>query len=35
MKRPILRIIGGEKEEDSQLKGTENILNKITVETFH
>jgi hypothetical protein len=33
MKRPNLRIIGIE-EEDSQLKGSENIFNKIKEENF-
>jgi hypothetical protein len=33
MKRPNLRIIGIE-EEDSQLKGPENIFNKIKEENF-
>ena len=32
MKRPNLRIIG--IEEEVQLKGTENIFNKITEENF-
>ena len=34
MKRPNLRIIGKEKGEELQLKGTENIFNKIIVENF-
>ena len=29
MKRPNLKIIGIEEGEESQLKGTENIFNKI------
>jgi hypothetical protein len=29
MRRPNLRIIGIEENEDSQLKGRENIFNKI------
>jgi hypothetical protein len=34
MKRPSLRIIGIEESENSQLKGQENIFNKI-IEEFH
>ena len=34
MKRPNLRIIGIEENEDSQLKGPENIFNKIIEENF-
>ena len=33
-KRPNLRIIGIEEGKDSQLKGPENIFNKITEEKF-
>lgn len=29
-----LRIIGIEKEEEIQIKGTENVFNKITEENF-
>ena len=34
MKRPNLKIIGIEKGEESQLKGPENIFNKIIEEKF-
>ena len=34
MKRPNLRIIGVEEGEESQLKGPENIFNKIIEESF-
>jgi hypothetical protein len=34
MKRPNLRIIEPEENEDSQLKGPENIFNKIIEENF-
>ena len=34
MKRPNLRIIGVEEEEDLQLKSPENIFNKIIEENF-
>jgi hypothetical protein len=34
MKRPILRIIGIEEDQDSQLKWPENIFNKIIKENF-
>jgi len=34
MRRPNLRIIGIEENEDSQLKGSVNIFNKIIVENF-
>ena len=34
MRRPSLRIIGIEKSKDSQLKGPENIFNKIIEENF-
>ena len=34
MKRPNLKIIGIEKDEDSQLKGPENIFSKIIEENF-
>ncbi|KAL6033465.1 hypothetical protein STEG23_020280 [Scotinomys teguina] len=34
MKRPNLRIIGIEEGEEYQLKGIENIFNKITEENF-
>ena len=34
MKRPNLRIIGIEENEDSQLKGPENVFNKIIEENF-
>ena len=34
MKRPNLRIIGIEENKDSQLKGPENIFNKIIEENF-
>jgi hypothetical protein len=34
MRRPNLRIIGIEESEDSQLKGTVNIFNKIIEEKF-
>ena len=34
MKRPNLRIIGVEEGEDLQLKGPENIFNKIIEENF-
>ena len=34
MKRPNLRIIGVEEEERLQLKGTENIFNKIMERNF-
>ncbi|KAL6089685.1 hypothetical protein STEG23_026096 [Scotinomys teguina] len=34
MKRPNLRIIGIEEGEEYQLKGTENIFNKIIEENF-
>ena len=34
MKRPYLRIIGIQEVEDSQLKGPENIFNKIIEENF-
>jgi hypothetical protein len=32
MKRPNLKVIGVEEEEESQLKGPENIFNKIIEE---
>jgi hypothetical protein len=32
MKRPNLRIIGIEENEDSQLKGPKNVFNKIIEE---
>ena len=35
MKTPDLRIIGIEEGEETQVKGTENIFNKITEENFH
>jgi hypothetical protein len=34
MKRPNLRIIGMEENEDSKLKGPENIFNKVIEENF-
>jgi hypothetical protein len=34
IKRPNLKIIGIEKGEDSQLKGSEDIFNKIIEENF-
>jgi hypothetical protein len=34
MKRPSLKIIGIEESKDSQLKGPENIFNKIVEENF-
>jgi hypothetical protein len=34
MIRPNLRIIGREENKDSQLKGTEDIFNKIIEENF-
>jgi hypothetical protein len=34
MKRPILRVIGIEDSEDSQLKGPVNIFSKIIGENF-
>jgi hypothetical protein len=34
MRRPNLRIIGIDENEDFQLKGLENIFNKITEENF-
>jgi hypothetical protein len=34
MRRPNLRIIGIEENEDSQIKGPENIFNKIREENF-
>lgn len=34
MKRTNLRIIGIEDGEEAQVKGTENIFNKITEENF-
>ena len=34
MKRPSLKIIGIEEGEESQLKGPENIFNKIIEENF-
>jgi hypothetical protein len=34
MKRSNLRIIGIEEDEDSQIKGPENIFNKIIEENF-
>ena len=34
MKRPNLKIIGIEEGEESQLKGPENIFNKIIEENF-
>ena len=34
MKRPNLRIIGVEEGEELQLKGPENIFNKIIEENF-
>jgi hypothetical protein len=34
MKRPNLRIIGIEENKDSQLKGPENVFNKIIKENF-
>ncbi|MBV2151090.1 hypothetical protein KRZ98_23105 [Sphingobium sp. AS12] len=34
MKRPNLRIIGIEEGEETQLKGAENIFNKIIEENF-
>jgi hypothetical protein len=35
MRRPNLRIIGIEESEDSQLKGSVNICNKIIEENFY
>ena len=35
MKRPNLRIIGIDEGEESQLKGSENIFNKIIEENFY
>ena len=34
IRRPILRIIGIDENEDFQLKGAENIFNKIIEENF-
>jgi hypothetical protein len=34
MKRPNLRILGTKESKDSQLKGPENVVNKITEENF-
>ena len=34
MKRPNLRIIGIEEDEEPQLQGPENIFNKIIEENF-
>jgi hypothetical protein len=34
MKKPNLKIIGIEGEEEAQVKGTENIFNKIIEENF-
>ena len=34
MEIPILRIIGIEEGEETQVKGTENIFNKIIEENF-
>jgi hypothetical protein len=34
VKKPNLRIIGIEESEDSQLKGPENMFNKIKEQTF-
>ena len=34
MKRPNLRIIGIEENEESQFKGPENVFNKIIEENF-
>jgi hypothetical protein len=34
MRRPTLQIIGVDENEDSQLKGTANIFNKIIEENF-
>ena len=34
MKRPTLKIIGIEENEDSQLKGPENVFTKIIEENF-
>jgi hypothetical protein len=34
VRRPNLRIIGGEENEDSQLKGPVNIFNKTIEESF-
>jgi hypothetical protein len=34
MKRPNLRIIRIEENKDSQLKGSENVFNKIIEENF-
>ena len=34
MKRPNWRIIGVKEEEELQLKGTENVFNKIIEENF-
>jgi hypothetical protein len=34
MRRPNLRIIGIEESKDSQLKGPENIFNKIKEQNF-
>jgi len=34
MKKPNLRIIGMEEGEDSQIKGPENIFNKMIEENF-
>ena len=35
MKRPNLRIIRIEENKDSQLKGSENVFNKIIEDNFH
>jgi hypothetical protein len=35
MKRPNLRIIGIEENKDCQIKGPENVFNKIIDENFH
>ena len=35
MKRPNLNVMGIEEGEDSQLKGSENIFNKIIGKNFH
>jgi hypothetical protein len=35
MERPNLQIIGLEDREETQVKGTENILNKLIKEDFH
>ena len=35
MKRPNLRTIGIEENEDSQIKGSETVFNKTLEENFH